>query len=1049
MASVDEADRTWIDDQLSGGKVILFLGSGASFGAKGANDEKPLDANQLRDAISDKFLSGKLRTKPLSQVAEIAKASSSLIEVQEFIARKFEGLQPADFHKLIPLFRWQAIITTNYDLVVERAYQECDSPLQDLVPVVRDGDLRNATEKVNSVPLLKVHGCVTVTRDPDLPLILASEEYAKHKKNRERIFKALQDWAKTHPVFFCGYDISDPNISQILWDIGDTSNSRPRYVTVNPGLIDVQLSYWRDRRILPIAQTFGEFLTEQNQKVSSSKRSLGGLLSGGNSSLSKWIPSHEKPTEALLAYLKNDLTHIYPEMATEGVTPKQFYSGFSLSWAAFSQNLDIERRVTDEIVIEAVLEDSPKEPRFFVLKGHAGSGKSVTLHRIAWDAASIYEKLVFYVEDSSILDVNLLINVYNLTREPLILFVDDAISNVKTLESLILHAQRESLPITVVAGARTNEWNVYGGVLEPMVTKDYGLTNLSEKEITRLLKNLEDHHCLGELKGMSPDKRFSYFRLSAERQLLVALHEATNGKSFEEIIADELERVTPLEAKQLYLDICTLHKFGVSARAGLISRTSEIGFDDFQSRLFRPLQHVVKITEDSRTRDLAYKTRHRIIADMAFESAFRDPITRSNQIIRIIKNMNVEYESDEIAFRELIRGKKMAEAFSEKRLCDNIFDAAKESGAALSYILHQRAILEMNHPNGKLKKALDIVKESEAKVQEERGVDSFAIHHTRAVILQRLAKEAQTLPEQEKYRLDSKYYLRMQLSSSNTSHAHSSLASVLIDELEDKLHELKSASEDSGNLTSQAITSLISEIDNLIDEGLAKFPSDDRLKSQEARLAEQLKNEERAQRALETAFIKNKSNVSVAVRLSRFYQGCGDYGKAQEVLDDCLQMNPAEKKAHLQYAKLLRSLDEESHREAIGSHLRKAFSDGDSNFEAQFWYARFHFLYGDKAKASQTYQALKSASMSPARKREKRGFAKDNSGKKRIFTGIVESTQSDYCFIGSLELKENVFAHFTCFQNGAFDVISKGDKVSFHLGFTFNGPCADEVRQVS
>ena len=1045
MASLEEADQQWIDHQLASGKAILFLGSGASVGSSSENGERPLSADELRNQISDAFLDGKMRDRPLAQVAEIAKSSSTLTEVQEFIAKKFSGLLPAEFHKLIPTFRWHAIVTTNYDLVVERAYQSCEKPLQEIAPVIKDGDLRRAASKVNTVPLLKVHGCVTQIDDPAFPLILASEEYAKHRRNREQIFRALQDWAKSHPIVFCGYDISDPNISQILWDIGDTSNDRPRYVTVNPGLIDLQMSYWRDRRILPIAKTFSEFLIEQDQKIPLHKRTLGGLSTDDELSLTKWIPSHEKPTETLLTYLQNDLVHVFPEMRTEGVKPKQFYSGLSQAWTAFSRELDVRRRVTDDIVIEAVLEEEDQGPRLFILKGHAGSGKSVTLRRIAWDAANEYEKLVFFISDGSIIDLSSLSEIYRLTKEPLLVFIDDASASVGSIEYLIRQSFKDNLPITIIAGARTNEWNIWGGPLEPMVNKSYELTNLSEREIKGLLEKLHNAECLGELKGMSADQRFSYFRLSAERQLLVALHEATNGKTFPEIIADELDRITPLEAKQLYLDICTLHRFGVNVRAGLISRTSEIGFGEFENRLFAPLQHIVRTLNDSKTRDLVYKTRHRIIANMAFESAFRDPTSRSNQIIRIIRNMNVEYESDEIAFRELIRGKTMAEAFSEKQLCDNIFDAAKQSGAKLSYIMHQRAILEMNHPDGSSKRAFEIIREAEGNALDERGVDNFAILHTKAAILQRLAKDSHTIPEKEKYRQDSKQYLKRQLNNSRTSHAHSSLASVLLDELEDKLKELEASSPDSGNLTSQAITSLIGEIDHTLDEGLSKFPSDDRLKSQEARLAERLKHERRAQQALETAFTKNKANVFVAVRLSRFYQDSGKIDQAKEVIDECLRINPTEKRAHLQYAKLLRTLGEGEYRDQIGAHLRKSFSDGDSNFEAQFWFARHQYLYGDRHQASQVYHGLKKASMAPARKRERRGFVKDDSGGRKKFTGLIDTVFSDYCFIKVLEYNDSIFAHFTCFKDEAFDQISEGTRVNFFFGFTFNGPCADDV----
>ena len=120
----------WLLDQIRDGSAILFLGSGATYGATGPNDEKPLNGNELRDKLSDKFLGGNLKDRQLSEVAEYAKNESSLHDVQKFIYQLFEPLVPATHHLLIPSFRWQAIVTTNYDFLIERAYQALPTRLQ-------------------------------------------------------------------------------------------------------------------------------------------------------------------------------------------------------------------------------------------------------------------------------------------------------------------------------------------------------------------------------------------------------------------------------------------------------------------------------------------------------------------------------------------------------------------------------------------------------------------------------------------------------------------------------------------------------------------------------------------------------------------------------------------------------------------------------------------------------------------------------------------------------------------------------------------------------
>ncbi len=89
----------------------------------------------------------------------------------------------------------------------------------------------------------------------------------------------------------------------------------------------------------------------------------------------------------------------------------------------------------------------------------------------------------------------------------------------------------------------------------------------------------------------------------ADRQLLVALHELTQGKPFEEIIYDEYRKIRPATAQQIYLDIATMHQFGANARAGAISRIAGIGFEDFQQEFLGPLIDTIHIKTDPYTRD--------------------------------------------------------------------------------------------------------------------------------------------------------------------------------------------------------------------------------------------------------------------------------------------------------------------------------------------------------------------------------------------------------------------------------------------------------------
>ncbi len=46
--------------------------------------------------------------------------------------------------------------------------------------------------------------------------------------------------------------------------------------------------------------------------------------------------------------------------------------------------------------------------KFYLIKGHAGSGKSVIGKRIAWDSAIEFDKICIYTKESANLDYDIL-----------------------------------------------------------------------------------------------------------------------------------------------------------------------------------------------------------------------------------------------------------------------------------------------------------------------------------------------------------------------------------------------------------------------------------------------------------------------------------------------------------------------------------------------------------------------------------------------------------------------------------------------------------------
>lgn len=1028
-------------EKIQNGDCILFLGAGASIGSAGPQGEKPMSGLALRDRLSDRFLGGKHKDKTLVRVADLAKHQNSLPDVQEYIHSLFHPLVPSSFHKLIPTFRWHAIVTTNYDLIVERAYELVENRKQQLRPIIRDGDnFSNVLKDSNALPFLKLHGCVKTINDENLPLILASEEYAKHQKNRKRLFSHFADWARERPVIFVGYDIADPNIQQILFDLTDMGIHRQTYVIVDPGLDPMLSSYWSSYRFIPVPLTFESFLNRLNELIPEHRRVLASVRVGIEISVSKWFSSAVTPSSHLVRYLNEELQHVHPSLNSAGVSPKAFYSGGCNDWAVFSQSLDIKRRLSDDLILGTVLvEGKLNQPFVIFVKGHAGAGKTVALKRFAWDAAKDFNAKILYLKEGGVLRTHLIIELAELCKEPIVVVVDDVIKHLPDVNRLYRDTSAKGLGVRIVIGARTNEWNQASADCEFPISDEHELKDLNEKEITDLLENLFRYKALGELERLSKESQIERFKLHADRQLMVALHEATTGKPFEELAYDEYEHLTPPEAKILYLDICTLHRLGVPVRAGLVSRISGVTFELFSRDFLRPLEHVIYTYFDASCRDYVYRSRHPLIAEFVFKWAVPDPIERAAQIIRIIRHMDTDYESDNYAFGQLIRGRVLAELFADKTLVRQVFDAALESGAAPEYIHHQYAVFELNHPGGSMRVAFDEIGRAADLAQ---GRDR-SIEHTKAVVLRRLANDSEHPLERDKHRADAKLILKRLKNTAKQSHSYDTYGRLLMDELRDHLSvDVGRVDESNKDLISRSLSEAVRQIEECISIGLQKFPNDEHILNLDADLARLLEDEPRALSSLEFAVKANPARPFIAVRLANTYKRAGRVEDAVSILQACLQANPSSKECHYALATVLIDWDEFKNRQDIYYHLKRSFTEGDTNFGAQFWYARYELLYGDKDIGSALFKRLSDARIPPSYKKQSRGQLSTTEGKPLTCSGYIKALGASFGFASSAELRFDVFVHSSCFSQSDWEELREGSRITFGVTFTMRGAVA-------
>jgi hypothetical protein len=302
---------------------------------------------------------------------------------------------------------------------------------------------------------------------------------------------------------------------------------------------------------------------------------------------------------------------------------------------------------------------------------------------------------------------------HRVTQQRLFLFVDGAADHAGALASLVVAAQHDRIPLTIFTAERMNIWNTGCERLVPLLTDSYSLNYLSHAEIETLVSLLTKHDSLGpNLTGKSQALCVRQFEQQAGRQLLVALHEATMGIPFEDILVHEYDSIRPVAAQQLYLTVCVLNRLNVSVRAGLIARVHDLQFEDFRERLFSPLEHVVKAEEHPGTRDYLYSARHPEIAQIVFERLLRSPKERYNEYVRIIANLNLAYSTDRSSLRGLLKAKALHDFFPDYQDVKGLFEVAKNIGPREAFILQQQANYERIRPNGNLIQAETILQQA-------------------------------------------------------------------------------------------------------------------------------------------------------------------------------------------------------------------------------------------------------------------------------------------------------------------------------------------------
>jgi hypothetical protein len=258
-------------------RLTIFLGAGASVGAKNRAGQFLPSALRLRDELWAEFMCSEsernnfnpvtLGMMSLEHASALAEARAGRAAIEEYLTERFDCTRPLWQHAVLPFLRPKALFTTNYDELIEKGWR-----LQIGHPGVDEICLRyNAAHLDSPAPrmsLFKPHGTMewASRQIGQGGLVITMFDYFRMIGDyKGMIERFLSDFNQTC-VLFVGYAFMDMDIGAELFRLRQDRRI-PWYSVFPRDDADVRRMYEQRFGILQIYRRSLDFFAELDDRT--------------------------------------------------------------------------------------------------------------------------------------------------------------------------------------------------------------------------------------------------------------------------------------------------------------------------------------------------------------------------------------------------------------------------------------------------------------------------------------------------------------------------------------------------------------------------------------------------------------------------------------------------------------------------------------------------------------------------------------------------------------------------------------------------------------
>ncbi len=555
-----------LKEAIEKGNLILFLGAGASKGCTAEGNAKVLDGSALAKELAT-FGGYEYDEEPLDEVyaAVRAKCGSRL---NEHLERLFRDTEPSTEYKILSSFAWRRIYTLNIDDALETAIRR--AKLQKLHIHLSAHAVTDQDNFFGRLDLIKLNGSSDRLQDG---VIFSASDYAKATARSLPWYEQCASDFLRHPILFIGTKLNEPLLKFHIERYKSITGKAPgRCYVITPSASDFQKASLAEYNIEHIPGKLADFTTWLNnefptplQPIDLAKRSIPQLaeLMGPKKSI-----EYASLFDHVLLINRTSITpkHTTPKNASI----HDFYKGFRPSWRDIAENIPAKLEVLN-VAKKSIIEKYQKNT-IFPLIGPAGSGKTTALMQLCLDISELPDWEVYFISQPIDQLQSTLEAIEKSSRAQKILIgIDNIDFHSEQLNEVFTSKRLQKAML--IGTERENIWKRKISIkLSPHFHKPILIDQFSAADAEQILEKLERYGSWTRLGQMTPKERTRELIGRAQKQLLIALLEATFGLGYGQIIASDFSSLDSEEEILTLLVIGVITDRKLEAPASLIDR---------------------------------------------------------------------------------------------------------------------------------------------------------------------------------------------------------------------------------------------------------------------------------------------------------------------------------------------------------------------------------------------------------------------------------------------------------------------------------------------